>query len=375
MFSKKKHLLYLFFLLFPILSFSHPLKPSIFTIEFKKDGTFKLEVQTNMEVLLAGIKPIHKDTNDSPQFLKYNKLRELSPSKLEKQAKEFEPNFRKALNMSFDSKNVELEFKKFIIPDVGDLKVARKSSIIYSGIIPEKATQAVFDFDIRYGSSVTHFKIEGDKNKLTYWNAYSSKSPAFKLDERVQPKSLYDITLDYIVLGFEHIIPKGIDHILFVVGLFLLVQHWKPLLWQVTAFTLAHTVTLALTILGYISLSPSIIEPLIALSIVYIAIENIFTNTLHNWRIIIVFLFGLLHGMGFASVLMDIGLPQYALTTALISFNIGVEFGQLAVLALAFIATFYFLKHQLFRKVVVIPISLLISMIGLYWFIERIGLI
>jgi hypothetical protein len=141
----------------------------------------------------------------------------------------------------------------------------------------------------------------------------------------------------YIPVGFEHILPMGLDHILFVLGLFFLSTRLAPLLWQVTAFTLAHTVTLALGALGYVSIPGSIVEPIIAASIVYVAVENIFARNLHRWRPVVIFVFGLLHGLGFASVLAEFGLPQGQFIPALIGFNIGVEIGQLTVIAIAFL--------------------------------------
>ncbi|MCA9542649.1 MAG: HupE/UreJ family protein, partial [Myxococcales bacterium] len=139
----------------------------------------------------------------------------------------------------------------------------------------------------------------------------------------------------YLRLGFVHILPGGLDHILFVLGMFLLSRRLRPLLYQVTAFTVAHSITLALASLGYVALPGSVVEPLIAASIVYVAVENIVSPELRPWRLYVVFAFGLLHGLGFADVLGTLGLPPGELLLALIGFNIGVELGQIAVLAIA----------------------------------------
>ncbi len=139
-----------------------------------------------------------------------------------------------------------------------------------------------------------------------------------------------------------------------------------------TAFTLAHTVTLALGLLQIVSLPPSIVEPLIAASIVYVAIENTLVNKLHRWRPVIVFGFGLLHGLGFAGVLGAIGLPTNAFVTGLIAFNVGVELGQLTVIALAYLAVGLWCgKANWYRRLVVVPSSLVIAAIGFWWMIER----
>lgn len=176
----------------------------------------------------------------------------------------------------------------------------------------------------------------------------------------------------YVVLGFEHILPKGFDHVLFVLSLFLLAPALRPLLMQVSAFTVAHTISLALASLKIVEISPAIVEPLIAFSIFYTAVENVFINELRKWRVGLVFAFGLLHGLGFAGVLGELGLPQEAFAESLLGFNIGVEFGQLAVLVLATLALGWFREKPWYRERVLIPGSVLIALTGLYWTIERI---
>lgn len=176
----------------------------------------------------------------------------------------------------------------------------------------------------------------------------------------------------YVRTGFIHIVPRGLDHILFIVGLFLLSPRLRPLLIQVSAFTVAHTITLALSVLGVFSLPLSIVEPLIALSIALVAFENIITDRIHPWRPVLVFLFGLLHGLGFAGVLGEIGLPQGDFLWALILFNVGVELGQLSVLMSLFALCFFFMKKSWYRKRLTMPASFLIGLVGLYWTIDRV---
>jgi hypothetical protein len=191
----------------------------------------------------------------------------------------------------------------------------------------------------------------------------------------------------YIPVGFDHILPQGLDHILFVLGLFFLSTRLGPLLWQVSAFTLAHTVTLALGALGWVNISGAIVEPLIAASIVYVAVENIFFSRLSPWRPAVVFGFGLLHGLGFASVLAEFGLPQAQFIPALIGFNIGVEVGQLTVIAMAAILIWLAVhaarvaplegleeevrEHEVMFRALSVSGSLLIALIGAWWVIER----
>jgi hypothetical protein len=208
-----------------------------------------------------------------------------------------------------------------------------------------------------------------------------------ELVEKGTPSSPYPLTGEapepdrsevagrYLVLGFWHIVPEGLDHILFVLGLFLLSVRLRPLLWQVSAFTAAHTTSLALATYGVVDLSPRVVEPLIALSIAYVAVENLFTEELRPWRVWLVFAFGLLHGLGFAGVLGELGLPRGELATALLSFNVGVELGQLAVILAALLVLGAWRKRASYRRRVVVPLSLLIAFVGVYWAFERVFLV
>jgi hypothetical protein len=166
----------------------------------------------------------------------------------------------------------------------------------------------------------------------------------------------------YLKLGFRHIIPGGIDHILFVSALCLLSTKIKTILWQATAFTVAHSVTLAL----------SITEPIIALSICFVAIENLLFAELKAWRILIVFMFGLIHGLGFASALNEIGLPPNKFYTSILAFNGGVELGQIAIIVLLFTSIIRFWgKKDWYRQRIVFPLSVIIAMLAGYWTITR----
>ena len=172
--------------------------------------------------------------------------------------------------------------------------------------------------------------------------------------------------------GFEHIIPKGFDHILFILGLFFSCLKFRSLLIQVTAFTIAHSITLIVASIGFIEIPSSIVEPLIALSIIWIALENFLLKEPSKWRFLVVFTFGLLHGLGFASVLSYYGLPKDNFISLLLAFNIGVEIGQLAILIVAFVLVDLIFKKIFKIKNIGTPASIIIGSIGLFWFIERV---
>ena len=189
----------------------------------------------------------------------------------------------------------------------------------------------------------------------------------------VEKMSSKETLLLYLQLGFQHIIPLGLDHILFIIALFIINPKFKDILLQATAFTIAHTITLGLSMFQIIKAPTQIVEIIIAVSIVYVAVENIYSNKVKPSRIAIVFLFGLIHGLGFAAVLSEIGLPQNKFIPSLLMFNIGVELGQIAI-----ITTFYFLlikwvKHKEYYRIKIVrPISFLISLVAIFWIFERI---
>tara|TARA_Y100000588_G_scaffold331361_1_gene368960 strand:+ start:235 stop:1521 length:1287 start_codon:yes stop_codon:yes gene_type:complete len=178
--------------------------------------------------------------------------------------------------------------------------------------------------------------------------------------------------LSFLRQGFVHVLPLGLDHILFVLGLFFLSREWKPLLLQVTMFTVAHTITLGLATLGFVTIKSSIVEPLIAASIAVVALENIFYPGYKPRRLFIVFVFGLIHGLGFAGALSEFELHPTSLVAGLLGFNLGVEFGQLAVLSIAFALTMFIKKQKDYRKYIVIPGSTVIACMGIYWTVARI---
>ncbi len=182
-----------------------------------------------------------------------------------------------------------------------------------------------------------------------------------------------DVVWYYLKLGISHIVPYGLDHILFVVSLCLLNTKFKTILWQATAFTVAHTITLALSMKGIIKMPIDIVEPLIALSIAFVAIENILLSELKAWRVAIIFMFGLVHGMGFASALNEIGLPRNKFFTSIFSFNVGVELGQISVIILVFLLLILpFGKKAWYKQVIVYPLSAIIALVALFWTFQRI---
>lgn len=176
---------------------------------------------------------------------------------------------------------------------------------------------------------------------------------------------------EFFVIGFTHILPYGADHILFILGLFFLTRGFGPLLFQMTLFTLAHSLTLGLSLYGIISLPERVVEIAIALSITFIAMENLFHEDLSRWRPWMVFGFGLIHGLGFAHSFSERILAPADFLPALFSFNLGIEAGQIAVVGIAYAAVALWWNRDCYRKVIARPASVIIAASGLYWAVER----
>jgi hypothetical protein len=182
---------------------------------------------------------------------------------------------------------------------------------------------------------------------------------------------LWSTLFGYLRQGFAHVFPKGVDHLLFVIGLFLMGRAWRSLLAQVAAFTLAHSITLALASFGLVKVPSSITEPIIAASIAFVAVENLVRPKYTRWRLLVVFIFGLVHGLGFASALNGLDLPRSLQVVGLLGFNLGVECGQLAAIGIVFLLTGWIREPERFRVWVTIPGSIAIALCGVVWMAQR----
>lgn len=235
-----------------------------------------------------------------------------------------------------------------------------------AGAMPDNAKAMVWQFDLlksRYALQLS---------ERTYWLEGDEPSPPMPFSPG-SAETLPRLVAQYLLLGFTHIVPGGPDHVLFVLGLVLLATRVRPLITQITAFTVAHCLTLLLALQGVIALPASIVEPLIALSISYVAIENILVRQMTPWRPLLVFGFGLMHGLGFAGVLTELGLPAQDRFAAVLAFNLGVEAGQLAVVGLAYgLILFWWKDRPWYRTRLVHTASAAIALIGLYWTAERV---
>jgi hypothetical protein len=347
-------------LLIPESADAHEAERTRVSLAFSADGRFVLEVANDpmwlllrLETFAGGVVPAN-----------------LTPEQRDARLAELGSVFADRVVLFVDSHEVRAQSVEYV-PPLGRDPDNALASFRLRGHMPRNASTLRW----LYGLVADPYPLEirqPDGSATIEWIHGTNWSGTIDLTKSFTRPTRLEIARQYLYLGYTHIVPKGLDHILFVLGIFLLSPRLKPMLLQVTAFTIAHSITLALSIYGVISLPSRIVEPLIALSIAYVAIENLATRELKPWRLALVFMFGLLHGLGFAGVLRELGLPRDEFLTGLLTFNLGVEGGQLTVILLASIVVAPFVKRGWYRHRVVIPASLAIAAIAIYWTIVRI---
>lgn len=332
---------------------AHEVLPSIADMRVV-DGEVTFEIRANLESFIAEINLTEmQDTDQAAQADAYDVLRALPPEDLAARFTAFWPQMAQGITLSADGVPLTPVLTGVQVDPVGNVDIVRPSVFTFSATLPASAQTVQVGWAREFGVLVIR-QMDVPLPYDGYLEAGAVSDP-IALAGGGQATG-WETFVDYVPVGFDHIVPKGLDHILFVLGLFFLAARFRPLLVQVSLFTLAHTITLALAALGYTdfiddALQASIgvafidiVEPLIALSIAYVAIENIFMKGISPWRPYVIFVFGLLHGLGFASVLAQFGLPEETFVSALVGFNIGVEIGQLAVITVMFLCIWQALR-------------------------------
>jgi len=363
---------------------AHEIQPGIADLRIEPEG-IEIELLVNVETRFAGIDAtIYTDSNEAPEAEEYDRLRALSPQALTELT---EDRWREIADGLIVTGIGPLELVNVEVPLEALAELARESRLTLRAPLLDGTEVVQFGWAESFGPLVVRqVRPDGVFAVLLRGGEVTPDLPV----GGVFKESAGDAFSRFVVEGFEHIVPKGLDHILFVLGLFFFALAWSPLLWQVTAFTVAHSVTLALATLGVVTIPDNwmwLVEALIALSITYVALENILRPQLGWWRPAVVFAFGLLHGLGFASVLGDLGLAPGQFALSLLAFNIGVEIGQLAVILAAFLvlvlavqvakfarlenAEIWVQEQPVMYRAMSLVGSILIAIVGAYWFIER----
>lgn len=350
-------------------AFAHEFTITPVTIVLNGDGGFQAEVGLDADALALGL-PLEADSEEVAEG-----MRELAEGQFDRAVQRARDAVRDDIRIAFDSAPVdfEVQFPHHGTPAAAEADPPTVLGALarLTGRIPVGSRELTIRLPAKYKTvslQIHSPSLETPSNTLL---DPGQASPPFPLVDTGREVPRQGVFSSYLKLGFTHIVPKGLDHILFVLGLFLLSTRWRPLLYQVTAFTVAHSVTLALSMQGVVSLPERFVEALIALSISWVAIENIATSELKPWRIALVFCFGLLHGLGFAGVLSELGMPDGQFLAALLSFNLGVELGQVSVVLMAFAALGRFRNLEGYRRYVIFPCSAAIAATGLWWAVTR----
>ena len=353
---------------------SHEIKPAIVDLIIA-DGQASIDFKINAEQILAGVDASqYQDTNDAPQAELYDQFREKNEEELKQDIQQNWNLFQDQITIN-GLEGSSLSLVDLMIDQDVNPEYPRDTNLKTEALLNQNEISIQFATEL---GPVVIRQFEDISKENMIFSTYLQPGEISAELSPLSQATMSQTIIEYIILGMEHIVPKGLDHILFIFGVFFFAVKLKPLLWQVTMFTLAHSLTLILASLKLVFIPASIIEPLIALSIGYVAFENIFqrqskfhsrSNTI---RYAVIFFFGLIHGLGFAFVLEDIGLPTGQLILSLLSFNIGVEIAQIGLVVLAYLLMFYPSKQLWYRKAIQIPCSLVIGLIGIYWFFERV---
>ena len=345
-------------------AFAHDLERTVVRLEVNADGAFVLDVANDPDWLLLRLEPFARPDSEQVQ----SSASPLTAPERDSRLTALSTIFIDRIVLFVNGREVRPDAAEFLAPATGDAPLA---TYRLRGRFPAGARTLRWYYGLvvdPYPLSIRH----SNGSTVTEWVAGDAWSTELGLGPFEKP-ARWRVAWQYFQLGYVHILPRGLDHVLFVLGLFLLSASWRTILVQVSAFTLAHSITLGLTMYGVFSLPSRLVEPLIALSITYVAAENLVTERLHAWRLALVFTFGLLHGMGFGGVLSGLGLPASEFVLALFSFNVGVEAGQLTVIGAASLCVIWFRGRPWYHQRIVVPASVAIAATGAWWALARLS--
>jgi hypothetical protein len=372
---------------------AHMLNVSVARVDFDSTDQFKAEIDVDFSRPL-GSGDAYYNLSLLPHDQQEAKVRELAGPLLQD------------VQFMFGDKVVVPELTNWDIPKAthevyNDYYVGKMSKLYFQGTVPEgrqpfvlnTLAQSTIEFPLAltvarvdHNIHVTRWlELQGISSDPFNYDQGTSAAGTYVPNKMADPLSGAQMTpfqrfwyvqfgalWRYLRLGFHHIVPEGTDHILFVLGLFFLGISWRKLISQTTVFTIAHATTLYLSTQNIFSLPSWLVEPGIALSIMFIALENIFKPKLNAFRLAVVFFFGLIHGLGFASGLKELNMPKHEFVMALLGFNFGVDFGQLFVILIAFLIVGWFRNRTWYFQRIAVPASCAIAMMGGFWAIERI---
>ena len=366
----------LFFLLLLLLGSAKAdvVKPALVEVSLFSDYRVEVAIELSLEAAMSDIGTQYKNTQDAPSSDYYDELRALEPAVLRQRFDSFSAEFQQGFDLKLDGQSMPLSLIQAEIDIIGYKKRPRKTRLVYEAQFKRWPSEFRWQYIKRYGDSALRWQIyQADSYNWSQWTwlREGAASESIELSQAPQPDMLSQVS-QFIGIGFDHVIPLGWDHILFIVGMALSSLVFRNLLLLTLTFTVAHTLTLGLAAADLVNISARIVEPLIAFSIAYVALENLSPRFVLKRKTVWVFVFGLVHGLGFASMLREFEMVERDFLTTLISFNIGVELAQVLVVVLTVLPLLLLRTIGVsYRQWAVMPISILIAVIGLWWGIER----
>ena len=351
---------------------SHEIRPAVIEIDISQPKFVNLKALANFEALMAGISSksgrILEHSDEDPN---YEKFRSLSQTEFEQKVRFFLPALIAGLDLRLNGKKIALSVEKITVSKAQDKTLPRLTEVYIIGAKPENVRRLNWSLKSEFGTNIIRIKTNDTDPIKAYW-LKNGENKNIIINKKPE-NSYFQAFSNFVNIGFVHIFPYGLDHVLFILGLYFLSTRIKLLVIQVTSFTVAHSITLALaTFRAEFQIAPLVIEPLIAASIIFVAIENFFTDRLSKWRSIMIFAFGLVHGVGFSGVLRETDFSEIDLLVALAGFSIGVELGQILVICIAYLLVgCWFRRKWWYRRRIAQPCSLLIGIFGIFWLFQR----
>jgi hypothetical protein len=334
------------------------------------DGTYEMDLYCDFDGLLLGLDPGHLD--DELWMI----LAEMDPDERRRRVDELRERLARQVVIRFDGEPAwpTIDFPEMRDGAAGrDPRASLPGSIArFRGRAPEGATAFTIQLDPLFGPVMAGFRRGGDPKLENLLLAAGVESEPIPLYGGSGLMGALSVASGCLTLGFQHVLPTGFDHVLLVLGLYLLNTRLRSMLAQISAFTLGHTVALALSVYGLVSMPAWLVEPVMTLAVVYVALENVVSAELKPWRSAMVFGLGLLHGLASSGSILELGLSPSAYPIALLAYNLGFGLAMVAVAGLALLASGWLRSRAWYRLRITVPVSLLLAAVALIWTVVRV---
>jgi hypothetical protein len=342
---------------------AHEIGTTQVDVTLHQDQTYVVDILTGGDSLLVRVE----------RRAGLPRTQRLSPTAVAQRLEQLAPQFLAAVDLRFDGVAVRPAMHVLRVDAPGGTSPS-SITIRLSGDIPQPAREVTWQYRLTYSTYSIAFANEGETATPRRWLEGDQRSPPFALSDAVRPPGRLTLARRYLRLGFIRIAPYGIEQIVFVLAMFLLAARVMPMLLQIAAFIAAQSIGLGLATYGIGVLSPNWLSGMVAVSITYVALENVVLREVKPWRIGVIFVFGLVHGAALAAVLRELGLPHANALTAWMSFNVGVVAAEVATIAAAFVlVTSWAQTRPWYRYRVVVPSSAAMAVVATFWMLERVG--